>query len=97
MRPTILALAAAFGAGYVLGARAGRERYEQLVEAGRTAAATTPMAASMARGATRAVAAATELGRGVVDRARGRTEIVLPDAPATTTPVTPPFTPPSTT
>jgi hypothetical protein len=78
MRPTILALAAAFGAGYVLGARAGRERYEQLVEAGRTAAA-------------------TELGRGVVDRARGRTEIVLPDGPATTTPVAPPFTPPSTT
>jgi hypothetical protein len=97
MRPTILALAAAFGAGYVLGARAGRERYEQLVEAGRTAAATAPMTAAMARGATRAVVAATELGRGVVDRARGRSEIVLPDGPAYPTAVAPPFTPPSTT
>jgi hypothetical protein len=97
MRPRILALAAAFGAGYVLGARAGRERYERIVEAGRTAAATAPMTAAVARGATRAVAAATELGRGVVDRARGRTEIVLPDGPATTAPAAPPFTPPSTT
>ena len=97
MRPTILALAAAFGAGYVLGARAGRERYEQLAEAGRTAAATVPMTAAVARGATRAVAAASELGRGVVDRARGRSEIVLPDGPVYSEPVAPPFTPPSTT
>src|SRR5439155_10811009 len=91
MRPTIVALGVGFGAGYVLGARAGRERYEQLVEAGRTAAATGRLTAAIAQGAGRAVAGAADLGRGLLDRTRGQREIVLPE-PTPTYPVTPPST-----
>ena len=81
MRPSILVVAAAFGAGYVLGAKAGRERYEQLVEAGRTAAATGRVAAAIAGAAARTVAAGAQLGRQVLGRAKGD-EIVLPDTDA---------------
>jgi hypothetical protein len=78
--------------GYVLGARAGRERYEQIVEAARFAQSTGRVTANVAEVGAKATAGAVRVGRSAVRKARGDREITLPDAPAYGG-LTPPATP----
>jgi hypothetical protein len=61
MRISVLSFATGAAVGYLLGARAGRQRYEQLVKAGQVAA----VAARTAYGAGRA---GVEIARSTVDR-----------------------------
>jgi uncharacterized membrane protein YebE (DUF533 family) len=55
MRISVLSFVTGAAVGYVLGAKAGRERYEQLVRVGHVTAATAGVAYSAARSATDAL------------------------------------------
>jgi hypothetical protein len=92
MRRSLFAFVLGAATGYVLGARAGRERYEQLLEAGRMATATGRVTAGVAKTAANATSGAVTLGRKAVAKVRGDREIVLPDGPVISIEVTPPST-----
>lgn len=92
MRRTLFAFVLGAAAGYVLGAKAGRERYEQLVEGARMAAATGRVTAGVAKTAADATSGAVALSRKAVAKVRGEREIVLPEAPVISIEVTPPST-----
>jgi hypothetical protein len=81
MTRSIVVFALGGAVGYVLGARAGRERYDQLVEAGRFAQSTGRVTANVASASAKAAAGAVTLGRKAVAKARGDRQIQLPDAP----------------
>lgn len=93
MTKTLLALAAGFAGGYVLGAKAGRERYDQLVQAAQAATTTTQVTAGVAKTAADVASSAASATRKAVGKVRGDREIQLPDAEAILDDVTPPSTP----
>jgi hypothetical protein len=87
----LLGLVAGAAAGYVLGTKAGRERYDQLVDASRAAADPDRVVASTSKVASSVAKSANDLAHKAKVRVRGDREIVLPLTDEQE--ITPPSTP----